>query len=75
MPLDRSFDYSWKAHCVGWQLKFCLLPKRCAISNKLLWFTFAYRGVAMWTGPGSPVFDPRWVDKKEYIFAKIKGVI
>jgi hypothetical protein len=29
----------------------------------------------MWTGPGSPVFDPRWVDKKEYIFAKIKGVI
>jgi hypothetical protein len=29
----------------------------------------------MWTGPGEPVFDIRWVDRNEYLLAKIKGVI
>ena len=75
MPLDRSFDHSWKTHCIGWQLKFCFIPRQCTISNKSLWLTFAYRGVAMWTGPGSPAFDTRWVDKNEYLIAKIKGII
>jgi hypothetical protein len=29
----------------------------------------------MITGPGEPVFEDRWVDRKEYIFLKIKGVV
>jgi hypothetical protein len=29
----------------------------------------------MWTGPGEPAFDSRWVDRNEYLLAKIKGII
>jgi hypothetical protein len=29
----------------------------------------------MWTGPGEPAFDIRWVDRNEYLLAKIKGII
>jgi hypothetical protein len=32
-------------------------------------------GTSMLTGPGDALFDYRWVDQKEYIFLKIKGVI
>lgn len=75
MPLDNSMDYSWKRNCIGWQLKFSALPRRCHFSNKLIWLRRSYRGVAMWTGPGEPAFDIRWVDRNEYLFAKIKGII
>jgi hypothetical protein len=27
----------------------------------------------MWTGPGTPEFEDRWVDKNEYLLKKIKG--
>jgi hypothetical protein len=30
---------------------------------------------AMITGPGEPIFEDRWVDNKEYIFLKIKGIL
>jgi hypothetical protein len=29
----------------------------------------------MITGPGEPIFEDRWVDNKEYIFLKIKGIL
>lgn len=75
MPLDNSMDYAWKSHCIGWELKFSVIPQRCYFSNKLIWMCCGYRGAAMWTGPGEPVFDIRWVDRDEYLLARIKGVI
>jgi hypothetical protein len=75
MPLDNSMDYVWKSHCIGWEYIFSAIPRRCYITNKLIWMKRGYRGVAMWTGPGEPVFDIRWVDRNEYLLAKIKGII
>lgn len=75
MPLDNSFDDSFKRLCIGWQLKFCLLPKKCFYSKKTIWFKKAYFGTAMLTGPGDPLFHHRWVDQKEFFLQQIKGTI
>ncbi len=78
MPLDNSFDWiddSFKSHCLGWQLKLSLWPRHCYYTKKRIWFKYAYKGVAMWTGPGDPVYETRWVDRKEFLFQKLIGKI
>ena len=60
-------------HSIGTNKKFVWFPRRCYFSNKWLWLEFAYRKVAMWTGPGDPVFEYRWYHKDEYLIAKLKG--
>jgi len=75
MPLDNSFDDSFKRLCIGWELKFSLLPRKCFYTSKSLWLKKAYKGTSMLTGPGDPIFDHRWVDCKEYILLQIKGTI
>jgi hypothetical protein len=75
MPLDTLMNDVWKRKCLGWEYKFFLIPRRCYFSKKLIWLKHGYEGVAMWTGPGEPAFDIRWVDRNEYLLAKIKGII
>lgn len=75
MPLDSLTDDRFKRWCLGWSKKFSLLPRRCFYSNKLIWFKFAYEGVAMITGPGEPVVITRWISKDEFLFAKLRGII
>lgn len=76
MPLDSMFDDdSFKRRCIGWELTFCLWPRRCYYTKKLLWLKKAYMGVSMLTGPGEPIFDYRWVHRKEFLFRKIRGSI
>ena len=58
-----------------WKLKFALLPRKCFKSGKSIWLTTAYRGTMMITGPGTPVFERRWLTKYEYILYAIKGDI
>lgn len=77
MPLD-SFMFRRKDDFVNravWYLKFCWVPKRCWISNNWIWLTKAYKGTAMWYGPGDPVFEYHWVNKDQYLMAKIKGTL
>ena len=78
MPFYKSNDRvdSWDhfdRHSIGTTLRFAWLPQRCYLSNKLLWLKFAYRRVAMWTGPGDPVFEYRWYHRAEYLVGKLKG--
>jgi hypothetical protein len=76
MPLDNVFDSDgFKRRCIGWELKFSLLPRRCFYSKKLLWMRLAYKGTSMITGPGEPLFEYRWVSKKEFLLQRIKGSI
>lgn len=76
MPLDNMFDDDgFKRRCIGWELTFCLLPRRCYYTKKFLWLRKAYVGVSMLTGPGDPIFDYRWCERREYLFLKIKGTI
>jgi hypothetical protein len=75
MPLDSMFDDSFKRRCIGWQLEYSFLPRRCYYTKKLLWFKNAYKGTAMVTGPGEPIFEDRWCERNKYLILKIKGTI
>ena len=59
--------------CLGWNLKFALFPKYCDLTKKRIWFKYAYRGTAMYHGPGTPVVEYRWHDKLEHIIWKLKN--
>ena len=71
MWIDEVYDpFYYRA---GWELTFILWPRRCVLSNKLMWLKYAYKGTAMWTGPGDPVYEYRWHDKTEHLIWKLKG--
>ena len=55
------------------QLKWCLWPRRCHASGKLLWFSQAYRARYIITGPGDPAIWTRWYSNKEMLILKLKG--
>lgn len=38
--LDNDLDWTR----TGWRREFILWPRRCSISNKLMWLTYAYYG-------------------------------
>jgi hypothetical protein len=75
MPIPFMDNDHFKRRCISSTIKFSVWPRTCFYSKKSLWLTHAYRLTAMITGPGEPVFEDRWVDRKEYIFLKIKGVV
>lgn len=60
---------------VGTEYQFLLLPKRCHITNQILWFTYAYVETHMFTGPGDSIFEYKYYDKQQYLVNKIKGTI
>lgn len=73
---DRADNWdTFERHSIGTELKFVVWPRRCRISNKLIWLEKAYKKTAMWTGPGDHIFEHRWYKKDEYLIAKLKGGI
>ena len=75
-PLDSLFGgQSSFYYRAGWQLKFAWLPHRCINSNRIIWLRFGYLGTAVWTGPGTPVYEYNWLTKEEYLINKLKGLI
>lgn len=50
-----------------WKLVFLWIPKRCEISGKLLWLTWVQRGRAVWTGPGDPVIEDIYHDRRDHL--------
>lgn len=55
------------------ELKFCVVPQRCAISGRLLWLRRAVRTTRTYTGPGEPVQEHRWYDQHEFLMFQLKG--
>ena len=55
------------------ELKWCLWPRRCHASGKLLWFTLAYCARYVITGPGDPAIWTRWYSREEMLVLKLKG--
>lgn len=70
MWVDEQFDiFNQRAK---FKLVYLLWPRRCYISNKRLWLTHAYKGTAVWTGPGTPVEEHRYYDEVEFLIEKLK---
>lgn len=76
MPLDRfdSHDYFYE-RCISKELCWSFLPRRCYASGKFICFTKGYKLVAMYTGPGTPEYEYRWFDRKEYMIAVLSGIL
>jgi hypothetical protein len=71
--MDQTYDtYDSFYNRAIWKLKFLWLPKRCALSNHWLWLCWAYQGLAVWTGPGTPVLELRYHGPVEHIIWKLK---
>lgn len=66
---------SFKNQCIGTKYKFMFLPKICHISGNLLWLKKCYVQTALYTGPGDPIFENRYYDKKEFLLARIQGIV
>ena len=66
-PLDSLYgarhDFYMRAE---WTKEFAWMPHRCVISNRIIWLRFGYMGMAMWTGPGEPVYEYNWHTEKEH---------
>ena len=80
MPLDKSMNPpEWEDQLFFnraiWYLKFAWLPQRCVKTGKLLWLTRAYKGTVMWTGPGDPVYEHKWMSRSEFLFNRLRGTI
>ena len=71
MWVDEQYDPFYNR--AKWSMSFCWIPRRCTLSNKLQWLKYAYKGTAMWTGPGEPVYEHRWHNKQEHLIWKLKG--
>lgn len=56
-----------------WKLQFNIWPRRCRLSNKLLWLTYSYKGVRMITGPGESIFYNYYIEKSEFILWNLRG--
>jgi hypothetical protein len=51
----------------NWQLHYCIIPHRCILTGKLLWFTDCYRGTRTITGTDSTIIERLYIDKHEFI--------
>lgn len=52
--------------------KRSLLPRRCYLTDKNLWFKRCIVVTSMITGPGDPVYETYWCDAKAFLLQEIK---
>lgn len=55
-----------------WDLKLCLLPRKCFLSGQQLWGQRAYRGIRYIHGPGEAIEEIYWVNKNEFLLWHLK---
>ena len=55
-----------------WRQRFMWWPRRSALTGRWLWLRRVYEGTAMWTGPGTPVFEFRYHERIEHLIWSLK---
>lgn len=66
--INKDFRSTWLfLKYAAWSFKFAWLPYRCRISKRLIWLKKAYKGVATYTGPGTPVTETHWHESGDHI--------
>ena len=53
------------------QYRWSLWPRRCYRSDRRIWGR-AVCGTAVWTGPGEPVVEQRWLHRDEGLIMMLK---
>jgi hypothetical protein len=58
-----------------WERCYAWTPHTNGQNGKLMWLTYAYRGVAIWYGPGTPVVEHVWLLPADFLIATLLGKI
>jgi hypothetical protein len=74
IPFEPQDWYEAFFRKAQWRLAFACIPHRCLISNRWIWLELGYHGEAVWTGPGTPVFENHWLAKEEFLVWQLKGI-
>jgi hypothetical protein len=68
----ETIEYALK-RVESWHLEFAFMPHRCIRSRSLIWLKYAYKGIRIITGPGTPVVETFWMTKEDFIIWQLKG--
>jgi hypothetical protein len=68
----KEMDQAFHARA-EWALEFSWWPHRCDATGRIIWLQLAYRGRAVWSGPGSDAVETRWHDRHEHLIYTLKG--
>lgn len=55
-----------------YKYRWCVWPRRCHITKKRLWLSWAVHGYAIWTGPGPAIVEERWFDRNQALLMFMK---
>jgi len=72
MPIPGMADDDAFYNRAYWRQRFMWRPRRSALTGRWLWLRRVYEGTAMWTGPGTPVFEFRYHEPKEHMIWSLK---
>jgi hypothetical protein len=73
MPIPGMADNDSFYNRAYWRLTVLWWPKRSALTRRWLWLRPVYEGTAMWTGPGTPVFEFRYHEPAEHLIWRLKN--
>lgn len=69
-----TIDTVWTELCSNvwmihgrWSERWCIFPRKCQISGRLLWMCKAYRGRLLLLGPGGAEEETRWHGANEHL--------
>ena len=57
----------------NWQLHFCVVPRKCALTEKTMWFKICYRGTRVIDVHDKPFKEHWYIDKNEFIIWSLKS--
>jgi hypothetical protein len=72
IPIPGMSDDTAFYNRAYWQQQFMWWPRRSALTGRWLWLRRVYVGTAMWTGPGTPVFEFRYHEPGEHLIWSLK---
>mgnify|MGYP000020373144 CR=1 FL=1 len=63
-------NYQWRQH-------FYILPRRCAMTNNIMWLRHGWKGTRRIYGPAgeAPLVIRRYLDLPTYIILALKGTL
>jgi hypothetical protein len=57
-----------------WQLKFAVVPHRCAVSGQRIWLEHAYRGTRTIRHGDHLITEYFWINRSEFVIWRLKNV-
>lgn len=72
-PHKEHVIREWFYDRVRWEYKFCIIPRKCMLTDKWLWLTYAYRGIAsMRAGDNDFIFEKGYHQRDAHIIWELR---